>query len=251
MKILSKGTLGMFDWFLIIGIILCSLIYALFSLPAAEDGNLSLAEYAIHIAKHFDWMGFIAGVTGVVCVVLTAKRSIANYIFGIVNVSLYAIISYKAQIYGDAALNALYYFPMQFIGWYQWVRNNGGKNGKGFEDESIVKAKRMSSKERSLFFAGCIVAVISAGYILGRYTADPQPYKDSFTTIFSIAAMYLMVKAYMEQWMLWVMVNAVSVIMWCVVFARGDAHAGLMVIMWIFYLINSLNGLRIWLRASE
>lgn len=251
MKVFSKGTLNTFDWFLIIGIILCSLIYALLSLPTAESGSLSPAGYATHIAKHFDFIGFIAGVTGVVCVVLTAKRSIANYIFGIVNVSLYAIISYKSQIYGDAALNALYYFPMQFIGWHQWVKNNGGKNREGNNDESFVKAKRMTQKERLFFFACCTIVVVSVGYILGRYTADPQPYKDSFTTVLSIAAMYLMVKAYMEQWMLWVMINTVSVIMWCMVFTRGDAHAGLMVIMWIFYLMNSINGLRIWLKASE
>jgi nicotinamide mononucleotide transporter len=55
----------------------------------------------------------------------------------------------------------------------------------------------------------------------------------------------------MEQWCLWIITNIVSVIMWCVCVTRGEAHAGVMVIMWAFYLLNSLNGLRVWLKLSR
>ena len=94
---MKNRILSFYDWFLIIGVIVSNLIYSLLS------GSLDL-------------MGSIASVAGVLCVVLVAKGSIWNYLFGIVNVSLYAYISYKAALYGDAALNALYYVPMQFIG---------------------------------------------------------------------------------------------------------------------------------------
>ena len=100
-----------------------------------------------------DWVGLIAGVSGVCCVVLVAKRKIINYLFGIVNVSLYAYISYRSQIWGDAFLNACYYFPMQFLGWWQWSRN---RESSGRED--TVKAKRMSFAGRLWLFAGCAVS---------------------------------------------------------------------------------------------
>ena len=76
-EVLSEGyrhrnkVLGPYDIFLIIGIISTNAIYSVTS------GTL-------------DIIGSVAAVTGVLCVVLVAKGSIWNYLFGLVNVSLYA-----------------------------------------------------------------------------------------------------------------------------------------------------------------
>jgi nicotinamide mononucleotide transporter len=60
-----------------------------------------------------------------------------------------------------------------------------------------------------------------------------------------------MALAFMEQWALWIITNVISVAMWSICVARGEAHAGVMVIMWVFYLLNSINGLRVWLKLSK
>ncbi|MCI1778454.1 MAG: nicotinamide riboside transporter PnuC [Bacteroidales bacterium] len=230
MKILSRKTLAPFDWFLILGVIIADTAYML-------------------LAGDFDIMGFLACTTGVFCVVLCAKRSIANYVFGVINVSLYAFISYKSRIYGDAVLNAFYYFPMQFIGFYLWIRHKGGADSEGRKDDSIVKASRMSFAQRIMLALFSLFSILAAGWILSKYTSDPQPYKDSATTVLSVIAMYLMVRTYMEQWALWIIVNLISIAMWVFVWLRGDPHSALMAIMYIFYLINSINGMRLWNRA--
>ena len=87
---MNNKVLSLYDWFLIIGVIASNAVYSIMT------GNL-------------DVVGSLAGITGVLCVVLVAKGSIWNYLFGLVNVSLYAWISYKAALYGDAGLNAFYY----------------------------------------------------------------------------------------------------------------------------------------------
>ena len=226
-KILSP-----YDWFLIAGVILSNLIYSLLS------GNV-------------DVVGSVAGIAGVLCVVLVAKGSIWNYLFGIVNVSMYAYISYKASLYGDAALNALYYVPMQFIGWWQWSKRGAAVSEAESGGEGVqVKARRFSWAQRAVLFACCTVAVVAVGFVL-KHFGDPQPFKDSTTTVLSIVAQALMALAFMEQWVLWIITNVVSVVMWCICVARGEAHAAVMVIMWSFYLLNSLNGLRVWLRLSK
>ena len=224
--------LSAYDWFLIIGVIASNLIYSVLS------GDV-------------DIVGSIAGIAGVLCVVLVAKGSIWNYLFGIVNVSMYAYISYKAAIYGDAALNALYYVPMQFIGWWQW-RKRGAvlSSGDNADGEVQVKAQRFDWRQRAILFVGCTIAVVAVGFIL-KNIGDPQPFKDSTTTVLSIVAQALMALAFMEQWILWIITNVVSVIMWCVCVYRGEAHAAVMVIMWSFYLLNSINGLRVWLKLSK
>ena len=229
---MNNKILSPYDWFLIVGVIVSNVVYSILS------GNV-------------DVIGSVASVAGVLCVVLVAKGSIWNYVFGVVNVSLYAYISYKASLYGDAGLNALYYFPMQFIGWWQW-RKRGAAMSKGeAEGRPVqVKARRFDWKQRALLFVGCAAAVVAGGFLL-KYIGDPQPFKDSTTTVLSIVAQALMALAFMEQWVLWIITNVVSVVMWSVCVARGDAHAAVMVIMWIFYLMNSLNGLRVWVALSR
>ena len=221
-----------YDWFLIVGVIATNIIYSVLS------GDIDL-------------VGSLAAVAGVLCVVLVAKGSIWNYLFGLVNVSMYAYISYKAGLFGDAALNALYYLPMQFIGWWQWrIRGAAVYESQAGNDGVQVKARRLNLLQRILLTAGCVAAVILVGYVL-RYFGDPQPFKDSTTTVLSIVAQALMALAFMEQWVLWIITNIVSVAMWCVCVSRGEPHAAVMVIMWAFYLLNSINGLRVWLRLSD
>ena len=229
---MKNKILSAYDWFLIVGVIVSNVVYSLLS------GNVDL-------------IGSVAGVAGVLCVVLVAKGSIWNYVFGVVNVSLYAYISYKASLYGDAGLNALYYFPMQFIGWWQWRKRGAAMSRNEAGTQSVqVNARRFSWRQRALLFVGCAAAVVAGGFLL-KYLGDPQPFKDSTTTVLSIIAQALMALAFMEQWVLWIITNIVSVVMWCVCVARGDAHAGVMVIMWVFYLMNSVNGLRVWLALSR
>lgn len=229
---MKNKVLSLYDWFLIIGVIASNIIYSVLS------GNV-------------DIVGSVAGIAGVLCVVLVAKGSIWNYLFGIINVSMYAYISYKASLYGDAALNALYYVPMQFIGWWQWRKRGAAMSeaeagGGGVQ----VKARRFTNRQRMFLALGCAAAVVACGYVL-RHFGDPQPFKDSATTVLSIVAQALMALAFMEQWALWIITNIISVVMWSICVARGEAHAAVMVIMWVFYLLNSLNGFRVWLRLSR
>ena len=221
-----------YDWFLIAGVIVTNIIYS------ALTGTM-------------DVVGSIAGITGVLCVVLVAKGSIWNYAFGLVNVSLYAWISYKAALYGDAGLNALYYLPMQFIGWWQWRKRGAAMSESESAGDGVqVKARRLDWSQRVLLVLGCFAAVTAVGFLL-KYLGDPQPFKDSATTVLSIVAQALMALAFMEQWALWIITNVISVIMWGVCVLRGEAHAGVMVIMWVFYLLNSINGFRVWLKLSK
>ena len=229
---MNSKVLSLYDWFLIAGVIASNIIYS------ALSGNV-------------DIVGSVAGIAGVLCVVLVAKGSIWNYLFGIINVSMYAYISYKASLYGDAVLNAVYYVPMQFIGWWQWRKRGAAMSAAEAGESGVqVKARRFTWNQRIMLALGCAAGVIAVGYVL-KHFGDPQPFKDSATTVLSIVAQALMALAFMEQWALWIITNIISVVMWCICVARGEAHAAVMVIMWTFYLLNSLNGFRVWMKLSR
>ena len=59
--------------------------------------------------------------------------------------------------------------------------------------------------------------------------------------------------AYMDQWYLWNLVNVFSILLWTnrLMSAGSDSYTIVMVIKYSFYLLNSINGLRIWLKLSR
>ncbi|HNY05155.1 MAG TPA: nicotinamide riboside transporter PnuC [Candidatus Egerieousia sp.] len=238
MKLFKKNTLQLFDWILIAGSIIFYLGYWLY------------LKFGSSAAVQFSLLGAVAGVTGLVCNVLCAKRNIFNYFFGLINVSLYAYISFKNRIYGDFVLNALYYFPMQFIGFFSWMKKRGGTDEEGNKDETVVSTLKMSWAHRIYLILTCTILVVACGFIL-KAINDPQPFKDSATTVLSVIAMILMVMTYMEQWAIWIFVNMLSIIMWIVVYMRGGEASAEMVIMWLFYLANSINGYIVWKKAAD
>lgn len=176
-------------------------------------------------------MGIISATTGVACVVCTGKGKLSAYVFGLVNCALYAIISYKASLYGETMLNAIYYVPMQFYGFYIWNKN---MNMSTYE----VKKKHMKNSQRFIILLGVIIFTILYGMILSKM-GDAMPYIDSFTTISSIFAMIISVRMFSEQWWLWIFVDVFTVIMWGKAFIGGNESIATL-LMWIVYLGNAI-----------
>ena len=100
-------------------------------------------------------MGIVSATTGVACVVCTGKGKLSAYIFGLVNCVLYAIISYNANLYGETMLNALYYIPMQFVGFYIWNKHMDKEQTETMmraADYSSLKEKHLLQKKKSVHF---------------------------------------------------------------------------------------------------
>ncbi len=176
-------------------------------------------------------MGILSATTGVACVVCTGKGKLCTYVFGAINALLYAIIAYKARFYGEVMLNTLYYFPMQFYGFYVWSKHMD-------ETTKEVKKRRMSSRGRGYLVGMVAVTTVIYGYLLERMGGQ-LPYVDAFTTGTSVIAMIVEIKRYMEQWILWLLVDGVTVVMWGIAFSRGNESIATL-LMWIVYTITAV-----------
>ncbi len=179
----------------------------------------------------------LAAVCGVFCVVLCAGGKKSQYYWGFVNISAYIIIALINKYYGEVMLNALYYLPTQFIGLRAWNRHYN-------EREDQVEGLRMDLKHIA-FWGFCNVAGIFIYKLILDALGGNATLLDSMSTIFSIAANALMVLRYREQWMLWIVVDVVTVIMWAL---AGDL---LMTVMWAIYWVNAVYGLIIWSHMSK
>ena len=182
-------------------------------------------------------MGIISATTGVICVVCTGKGKLSAYIFGLINSILYAIISFKATYYGETVLNAVYYVPMQFVGFWVWSQNINSETGE-------VTKRHMKIRQRIFTFVSIIILTYIYGIILEKL-GDAMPYTDSFTTVYSVVAMVVSVRMFSEQWWIWVAVNILSVYMWWTNFSIGQDNMATL-LMWIVYLGNSVIMLIKW-----
>lgn len=187
-------------------------------------------------------MGVISATTGVACVVCTGKGKLSAYVFGLINSILYAVIAYKARLYGETMLNAIYYVPMQFVGFYVWSKHMNA-------DTKEVEKKHMSLYGRCMMVS-CIIFCTYIYGILLRYLGDAMPFVDAFTTVSSVIAMIISVKMFAEQWWIWVAVDVFSVYMWWCDFSSGSDNLATL-LMWIVYLGNAIIMLVKWEKESR
>lgn len=176
-------------------------------------------------------MGIISSTSGVACVVCTGKGKLSAYIFGTVNVVLYAVISFQAKYYGEVMLNILYYLPMEFYGFAVWYKHMNS-------DTHEVQKKAMKKKGVILMTACVVLGTAGYGWLLSALGGS-LPFVDSLSTVVSVAAMLVSVKMFAEQWLLWIVVDVVTVIMWAVAFCKGNESIATL-LMWIVYLINAV-----------
>ena len=183
-----------------------------------------------------------AALTGIWCVILTGKGKLSSFWIGSINTVLYAIIAWEAKYWGEVMLNLIYYVPMNFVGLYMWSKNMNK------ETEEVVK-KRLSLKKSIMSYGLVIVGTLGYGLFL-KVLNGTLPFVDSMSTVFSVFAQFLCVKRYMEQWVLWVIVDVVTVIMWIYAFVNGTGDMAT-VLMWSIYLINAIFMLIKWKKDTE
>lgn len=191
---------------------------------------------------HDTLFGIISALTGVWCVILTGKGKRSCYIVGLINTIMYAWISFQSAYYGEVMLNALYYVPMQFVGWYAWSKHMN-------EETTEVEKVRMNMKGLSFWCLVGVIAVLGYGLVL-KGLGGNLPYFDSFTTSLSVMAMIFSVRRYMEQWVLWVLIDIVTVYLWWVDFRLGNGNIATL-LMWVVYLLNAVFQLVKWYKEAK
>jgi nicotinamide mononucleotide transporter len=190
---------------------------------------VNAAILAISVVQGDSLVGIGAALTGVTFVVLCGMGKTSSYFFGLVNIILYAIVAWKAKYYGDFMLNVLYYLPTNIAGWFMWRKSMDAETG-------TVCKRRLTLKNNLFLAALCVVCVCVYGLFLKRVGGN-LPFVDSVTTVLSVFGQFLLIKRYIEHWIIWIVVDVVSVVMWVYALnTEGESVATLL--MWIVFTMN-------------
>lgn len=151
--------------------------------------------------QQMSWIEVGAVITGIIYVVLAARENIWCWSFGIVSsiLSIYLFITVK--LYAEAFLY-FYYVLAGIYGWWEWGRTNG-------------KEALQIGYQRPGYHIGFVLVGVALAFglaqILAYYSDAQQPLIDAHTTIFSFIATYLATRKLLENWMYWIVIDAVSV----------------------------------------
>ncbi|MGQ7156944.1 nicotinamide riboside transporter PnuC, partial [Escherichia coli] len=86
-----------------------------------------------------------------------------------------------------------------------------------------------------------IMQALGLQVVMPELQPDAFPFWDSCMMVLSIVAMILMTRKYVENWLLWVIINVISV----VIFALQGVYA--MSLEYIILTFIALNGSRMWI----
>ena len=200
------------------------------------------ALVAVSAVEIVDWgaigyaaVDLVAAFCGICSVVLCAKGKRSGFLFGLVNVAGYAFISYSNQYYGEVMLNVGFYIPTNIAAYALWTKHRDeSRGGKEVQGRALTVAQLLAS---------ClVVAVATVGYHFAlQAMGGAMTMLDGASTVLSVFATVLMALRYSEQWFFWIVVDVITVVLWC--FA-GDP---VMIAMWSAYLVNAVYGYLMWL----
>lgn len=207
------------------------------------------------------WIEAIGTLAGLLCIWLASLEKVINYPFGLVNVTLFAAIFFQMQLYASLLLQ-LFFFVANVYGWYAWSRQTDDR-------QAALKIRWLPLPKALGWGAACVVAIalmtryidpvfafltqiaVSLMNALGLQVAMPTlqpdafPFWDASMMVLSIVAMILMTRKYVENWLLWVVIDVISVM----IFARQGVYA--MALEYVILTLIALNGSRLWIASAR
>ena len=167
-------------------------------------------------------------------VALVALRSVWNYPFALVAVSLYSFVFLEAKLYSDMLLQG-FFFALNLYGWVAWI---------GARQDSGIPVGWMTQRARWIWGAVTALAWLVWSAAMHRFTDAVAPWIDGAIAMISITAQWLLARRRVESWWLWILVDVIAVPL----FAWRGLYATSAV--YVLLLGLSIDGLIQWRRAA-
>jgi nicotinamide mononucleotide transporter len=147
------------------------------------------------------YIEIVASAFGLACVWFTVKQNVWCWPTGLIQVILYIWIFYNSHLYSDMLLQIVFVF-ISIYGWYHWIHGN--------RETSVLEVTKTGNEIVIWMIIG-LAGTFMLGFLMGYYTNAALPYPDSFITVASLIAQWLMARKKLESWWFWIMVDVVGI----------------------------------------
>jgi nicotinamide mononucleotide transporter len=163
-----------------------------------------------------------------------AKVWLASVVMPMISMWIY----FNKGLYADFAIN-IYYLLIAVYGYVAWTFNLKKK------EKAELPISRIPARTTLVLALAMAVLWIAMAQILINFTDSSVPWSDAFTTSLSIIAMWMLARKYAEQWLAWLVVDAVCVALY--IYKGIYFYATLYAI----YTVIAYVGYRKWLRLMQ
>lgn len=189
-----------------------------------------------------DYLEIIGTAVGLVYLWLEYRASIWLWVAGVVMPAIYLPVYYDAGLYADFGIS-VYYLLASLYGLICWLTSRH-RPSQPAEEKRIILHHTPAALYPRLAALTLLLFVVIA-WILTRFTDSTVPLADSFTTSLSIVAMWMLARKYAEQWIAWIIVDAVSSVLY--IYKGLPFTSGL----YALYAVIAVFGYRKWLRIIK
>ena len=178
-------------------------------------------------------------VLGLLYLWLEYKADIRLWIVGLIMPVVHGILYFKSGLYADCSMQ-LYYVLAGLYGLTVWHRSS-----KPAVDEKVLKIGHTPLKAVPVLLLAYAVVQTAIYLILKNFTDSTVPFWDSLTTALCVIAYWMLSRKYIEQWLVWLVVDAVTVGLY--IYKGIPLTAGLYVV----YCVLAVAGYRKWLKMAR
>ena len=182
------------------------------------------------------WIEIVAFVVSLWMVGCEMRVHALAWPLAILSSLMYALLFADSKLYGEASLQ-LFFVAMSLWGWWQWLRGRGADGG-------VLVVHRATARIAWTALALTVAAWPLAAWLLHRYTDSDVPWLDALPTVGSVLGTWLLGRKFIENWGVWIAVNAFSVALF------AYKHLWLTVILYALFTALSAAGLRSWRRLQ-
>jgi nicotinamide mononucleotide transporter len=160
------------------------------------------------------WLELIAVVLGFICVVLNVLENHWGWPFAIVSSLLFTWLFAHSKLYGDAGVQIFFALASAW-GWWQWLAGTRVRAGP-LRTSGSPAAQRLTIAKLGWRRSSVVALIWLAlwpllGALLHAVTDSDVPYFDAFPTAGSVIGQILLGRKYVENWLVWLLVNVSSV----------------------------------------
>lgn len=145
---------------------------------------------------------------------LEYRADIRLWIVGLVMPMVHGVLYYKSGLYADCSMQ-LYYVAAGLYGWWVW-RHRETKNQKPEIDNALKRGETAPITHTPVRIVPVLIAAGAAAQagiyaLLVHFTNSTVPFWDSLTTAMSIVAMWMLSRKLVEQWLVWLVVDLITI----------------------------------------
>ena len=178
------------------------------------------------------WTEVLGFALALVMVVCSIRELHWSWPLAIASSALYFFVFHDSLLYAEASLQIVF-AVLALWGWWQWLRRGPG-------DAPALHIARMGARGWWLCALALAVLWPALAWALIRYTDSDVPWWDALPTALSLIGQALLGRKLLENWLVWLLVNIVSVGLF--------AHKGLWLtcLLYLIFVAMSVLGWRAW-----